>query len=80
MMATRINPNWIKDRQKEIKETPYEIDVTISYNAAVQWLIAELSKVGIPYKLHQLGAGVKRITTKDVERCPCCKKLLAGNE
>jgi len=76
----RVHPNWIKARQQEIKETPYEIDVTISYNPAAQWLISALSEVGIPYKLYQLGAGVKRITTKDIDTCPCCKQLLAGKK
>jgi len=76
----RVNPKWMKIRQAEIEETPHKIDVTISYNAAAQWLITELTNVGIPYKLHQLGAGVKRITTKDIDICPCCKQLLAGKK
>lgn len=75
---SRVNPVWIKEMRKAIIEYPYKIDIILSYNAAAQWLIAELSREEIPYKLFQLGAGVKRITTKpgDIERCPCCKKKL----
>ena len=77
---SRINPEWMKQKGEEIRKYPHEIDVIITYNQAVQWLIAELARVEIPYKLYQLGAGVKRITTKDIDTCPCCKKKLNGGE
>ena len=52
------------------------IDETISFNKASQWLITILSKNLIPYKIYNLGAGVKRIVTKDIDTCPCCKHKL----
>lgn len=49
------------------------IDETTSFLPAVQWLIMQLAKNGIPFKLINLGAGVKRITT-ETNTCPCCKR------
>lgn len=74
----KINPAWIIDRRKEITETPKDIDITLSYNPAMQWLIVALSQAGIMYKLYNLGAGVKRITTKEefIDKCPCCNRQL----
>ncbi len=75
MARARISPAWQKDMQFKI-DTGLSIDVTTSYNPAAQWLISQLSTKGIPYKLHQLGAGVKRITTVDIDKCPCCGQEL----
>ena len=72
-MAKRINPNWIKRMSEKIK-TNSPIDCTTSYNPAAQWLVAHLSKNGVPYRLYNLGTGVKRITTSEIEKCPCCKR------
>jgi hypothetical protein len=47
------------------------LELVTSINLGVQWLIVRLSKEGIPFKVLQLGAGVKRITT-DVQVCPKC--------
>lgn len=67
-----INPNWKEERIKQI-ENNEDIDITISFNAAAKWLILKLSHENIPYKVINMGAGVKRITTiTDV--CPCCKR------
>jgi hypothetical protein len=71
---TRINPKFIEAQTKLMQENA-PIDVTSTYNQAIQWLIRELALRGRPYKLHQLGAGVKRVTT-DTDVCPCCKKAL----
>ena len=51
------------------------IDVTTSFNKAIAWLIEVLSRRNIPFKLYQLGAGVKRVTT-DTDCCPMCKRKL----
>ncbi len=75
-MAASVNANWIKDRLEDIKKRPREMDITLRYNPAAQWLIMALSNADIPYKLYNLGAGVKRITTKDIDKCPCCKRKL----
>ena len=77
----RVNPDWIKDRQRQLctldphsLEQADHIDEHISYNAAAQWLITALSKRGIIFKVYNLGAGVKRITTQEPDKCPCCKR------
>ncbi|RJR46036.1 MAG: hypothetical protein C4576_11445 [Desulfobacteraceae bacterium] len=79
-MRARVNPEWIGKIKNAIKEVadPEErpkIDETLSFNAAAQWLITFLSNRNIPFKVVQLGAGVKRITT-DTDTCPFCKKKL----
>jgi hypothetical protein len=52
-----------------------DIDETIEYNICSVWLIAYLSRDNRPFKVYNLGGGVKRITTK-TNVCPCCKKEL----
>jgi hypothetical protein len=73
-MAARINPLWV-ERVSDLIKTGAQIDELSSYNPATQWLIESLSRVNQPFKIYNLGAGVKRITTiTDV--CPCCKRPL----
>lgn len=65
-----INNKW----QKEIIskcEKNLEIDEIISFNKATQWLISYLAERKIAFKVINLGAGVKRITT-NVNICPKC--------
>lgn len=73
-MKVVINPAWMKDRKEELEKKKI-IDLTISYTPALKWLIEVLSNKNIFFKLYNLGAGVKRITT-DTAVCPCCKKKL----
>lgn len=70
----RISPTWQK-RILERINLNLEIEETIDYNPAAQWLIIQLTKVYRPFKILNLGAGVKIITTK-TDICPCCKKKL----
>ena len=70
----RVNPEWIKQRMVEFGEyrrnqTP--IDVISQYNLAIQWLVAMLAKEGVSFRVIQLGAGVKRVTTL-TDVCPKC--------
>lgn len=44
-----------------------------SFLPAAQWLIIQLTKNKIPFKLINLGAGVKRITT-ETDTCPVAEK------
>ena len=74
-MTSKVNPAWQKEIMSNLETDGY-LDFTSSYNASIQWLIQELSERKIPFKLHQLGAGVKRVITKDIDTCPCCKKKL----
>lgn len=51
------------------------VDRICSSAMSANWLVATLAKNNIPFKIHNLGAGVKHITT-DTDTCPCCKKPL----
>ena len=73
-MKRSINPAWIAEMKSKILQG-LEIDTTQSFLPCIQWLIIQLSNYGKPYKLYDLGAGVKRLTT-NTTTCPCCKKEL----
>ena len=69
-----IAPQWAERMQESI-DYHRPIDETTAFTKAIQWLIVKLSKENTPFKLYNIGAGVKRITT-NTETCPCCKKPL----
>lgn len=73
-MKDRVNPKWQVEIDSKLLQDQ-SLDVTLSYLPAVQWLITKLSRFGKPYKLYNLGAGVRRITT-ETDICPCCKQRI----
>jgi hypothetical protein len=73
-MPTRVNPAWIKQQLTILRETG-KLDATTSYNPAIQSLMVHLTNNGKSFKLYNLGAGVKRLTT-ETDTCPCCKRKL----
>ena len=73
-MAKMINSKW-KEKMIEIINSVETLDVTISFNPARQWLIERLTDKGKIFRVYNLGAGVKRITT-ETSQCPCCKRDL----
>ena len=60
MPRGRVNPNWINATKEKVRKNKFA-SATISYNPAAQWLIAYLDQEGIPVKVINLGAGVKKI-------------------
>ncbi|MHB8123134.1 MAG: hypothetical protein ACYDG4_13370 [Desulfuromonadaceae bacterium] len=73
-MLHKINPKWQAEMESKIlQDSP--IDTTQTFLPCIQWLIMKLSKYGVAYRLYNLGAGVKRVTT-DTSTCPCCKQKL----
>ena len=73
-MPVRINSRWIEKMTRAFEEdTP--IDETIGFTKAAQWLIAQLSNRNIPFVTYNLGAGVRRITTR-TNVCPCCRQII----
>jgi hypothetical protein len=70
----RLNPNWTSMINGLIRNGN-KIDLTLSLNMTAKYLISRLSQEDIPFKMYNLGAGVKRITT-DTDTCPCCKRRL----
>jgi len=73
-MAVLLSNRW-KDHMMQRMDQALPIDETTGCNVAIRWLIINLSSRGTPFKLHNLGAGVKRVTT-DTDTCPCCKRKL----
>ena len=73
-MGMIVSPKWV-DRIHTLLNNGAKIDEILSFNKAKQYLITELTKRGIPFKVHSMGCGVSRITT-DTTTCPCCHKTL----
>jgi len=74
-----VNPKWQKEvRERIAKFEP--IDETTSFNKSIQWLIVVLSNAGVKYRLFDLGAGVKRLVTTNIDTCPCCKRKLGKED
>jgi hypothetical protein len=71
----KLNPKWTQAREDEIaayiQGMRTSIDVLSPCNTAIQWLICQLADQNIAFKVIQLGAGVKRVTTK-ANVCPKC--------
>jgi len=74
MVSRRVNPVWLEETVTSFK-TNSTASYTTSFNKAAQALIVRLDKENIPYKLYNLGAGVKKIT-RQTDICPCCKRKL----
>lgn len=73
-MAKIINKEWQKKIIGLVNNNQV-VDETIAFAPALKWLVLFLSSRDRPYAIHDIGAGVKRITT-DTGICPCCKKPL----
>jgi len=73
-MAKIVSPKWAAEVESKIFQHQ-PIDVISSSLVATQWLVSKLARLEIPFKIHNLGAGVKRITT-DTDTCPYCKRKL----
>jgi hypothetical protein len=75
-----LNPTWMENKDKRIAaykqavlegRTPEKIVEQTACNQAIQWLILRLTREGISFRLVQLGAGVKMVTT-ETDLCPKC--------
>jgi hypothetical protein len=70
----RVNPKWLETVITGYRETDM-IDVTETYLPAVKELVRWLSNRGIDFRVYNVGAGVRRVTT-ETDICPCCKRKL----
>lgn len=70
-MRQRTNPVWQREQLKKLDADRSTFEITVDMNAAAQWVIMALDQRGIPYRVIQLGAGVKKITTQ-TNICPKC--------
>jgi len=48
------------------------VDEVLTSNQEVKWLVAHLTMQDVPYRLVNLGAGAKRVTTKNLSVCGKC--------
>ena len=72
----KVNPEWKEKILESIdqdrkKDRDARLNRITTYNPAAQWLIATLARMEIPFRVINLGAGVKKITT-DTDICPKC--------
>lgn len=79
-MSKILNPRWIAEMEskifqyKEMESKIFqreEIEEILHYRPAVQWLMTKLTKIGVPFKVINLGVGVYKVTT-DTTVCPKC--------
>lgn len=75
-MGFRVNPKWIEQAIEEYRKTG-KVSRSSETNRVIQALILALDGRSIPYKVYNLGAGVKTVTT-ETDTCPCCKRALTG--
>ena len=70
-----INQIWIAKVKEEIEEvktgTRKHIEMTLSYAPAKKFLICRFVEAGLPFRVHNLGCGVCKITTQ-TDICPKC--------
>lgn len=73
-MSVRLNPNWVAEQCARMQDSvrDHEVyEVTVTFTLAAQQIIFDFNKRKIPFKVINLGAGVRKITT-DVDICPKC--------
>jgi hypothetical protein len=73
----RVNPAWVDEIERRFIETPegqvFKVNTTFQQQAqAVILMLLRHKKV---FKIYNLGAGIKQITT-EIEKCPLCKQKL----
>lgn len=74
----RLNPKWQKEVIADIrihKDKGVELKYITSDNLVAKWLAMKLAELDVIFKVYNLGAGVKKITT-NIKNCPICKKEL----
>ena len=76
MLKARLNPKWtaetfdmLRDVAAGVRTKP--VEHTTAELAGIRWLICTADELQLPYKIIQLGAGVRKFTT-DVTVCPKC--------
>lgn len=73
-MAIQLKEDWKKKWLNEMKNyTPHSdpIELITGITQAKTWFVLQLTEHGIPFALHQLGAGITKITT-DTQVCSKC--------
>lgn len=69
-MALILRESWKNEMISRISQGE-EIEYTSAIGIAIRFLVLELTRRNVPFRIMNLGAGVKKITTK-VDTCPKC--------
>lgn len=80
MTRYTIDRDWMIEKNKEIEKViagDGKIEHITSFAKGAAWLVKRLVQEGIAFKCHNMGAGVKKITT-DVKSCPMCGGYIKG--
>jgi hypothetical protein len=64
-----LKESWKDAMEAEVYKPDFELRTNIS--EAASWLVLQLAERGLPFKVVNLGAGVKLITRK-TNTCPKC--------
>lgn len=73
-MAMRVNPKWLAEETAKFTSANQQghiHSVNLGFALGIKELILNLADRNVPFKIVNLGGGVKRITT-DVSVCPKC--------
>lgn len=75
-MTTTLSLRWIGEMKEKIDDFQAKnsgiFEVITGISARKKWIVIQLTKRNIGFRLLNLGAGVTKITT-DTEVCPKCK-------
>lgn len=69
-MAGRLDRKWCWKMQDQIKDKTFKSKI-VRHDINAKWLIGHLADRDIPFKIINLGAGVKRIIIAE-HICPTC--------
>lgn len=74
-MARRVNPTWANEKRQQLiqvsRGTGEPVNVISAALPVIQCLVTLSVELNVPYKVIQLGGGVRRFTT-EVTTCPKC--------
>lgn len=73
MRPVNFRPQWIEEKQAQINAGT--LDHTTTLTQAIQKLIVMSVASGKTFRVWNLGAGVRRITSQ-ADVCPCCRRVL----
>lgn len=75
-MTTTLSLRWIGEMKEKIDDFQAKnsgiFEVITGISVRKKWIVIQLTKRNIGFRLLNLGAGVTKITT-DTEVCPKCK-------
>ena len=75
MEGIHTTDRWkLQQREKAMREE--EITFNFHRKRHSEWLRSMLKSIGVPYRIWKIRDS--RIVTTDIHHCPCCQRLLQG--